>query len=92
MPAGSRAYMLEIFPKHADGRSHNALEVIDARWIDTETGVFINIITVRPKEGEKDVLQTKDKHVYRVSLNNDTNLSSLILEYHLGQRSLSFTR
>ena len=67
MPTGGRNYMLEINPGYTNGSPEDRLNVIDARWIDTETGVFIDITTVRPKEGERDILQVKDKHMYKVS-------------------------
>ena len=66
MPAGGRNYMLEINPGYTNGSPQDRLNVIDARWIDTETGVFIDITTVRPKEGTEGILQVKDKHVYNV--------------------------
>lgn len=58
--------MLEINPKYTNGSPEDWLNTIDARWIDTETGVFIDITTVRPKEGDKELLQVKDKHTYKV--------------------------
>ena len=66
MPAGGRNYMLEINPGYTNGSPKDWLNTIDARWIDTETGVFIDITTVRPKEGDKEILQVKDKHTYKV--------------------------
>ena len=66
MPAGGRNYMLEINPGYTNGSPQDRLNVIDARWIDTETGVFIDITTVRPKEGTDGILQVKDKHMYNV--------------------------
>lgn len=66
MPAGGRNYMLEINPGYTNGSPEDKLNVIDARFIDTETGVFIDITTVRIKEGEEGILQVKDKHEYKV--------------------------
>ena len=67
MPTGGRNYMLEVNPGYTNGSTEDHLNTIDARFIDTETGVFIDITTVRPKEGEKEILQVKDKHTYKVS-------------------------
>ena len=67
MPPGGRNYMLEINPGYVNGSPNDWLNVIDARWIDTETGVFIDITTARPKPGEKGVVQIKDQHQYEVS-------------------------
>lgn len=67
MPPGGRNYMLEINSGYANGSPDDWLNVIDARWIDTETGVFIDITTARPKPGEKGVVQIKDQHQYEVS-------------------------
>lgn len=59
--------MLEINPGYVNGSPDDWLNVIDGRWIDTETGVFIDITTARPKPGEKGVVQIKDQHQYEVS-------------------------
>ena len=67
MPSGGRTYMLEVNPGYVNGSPDDWLNVIDARWIDTLTGVFIDITTARPKPGEKGVVQIKDQHQYEVS-------------------------
>lgn len=67
MTTRSRIYMLEINPNYANDFSQDESDSADARWIDTEKGVFINIVTLRPKESEKEVLQTKNNHFYEVS-------------------------
>lgn len=63
-----RDYLLEINPHYSndeiDGANH-----IDARWIDTETGLFIDITTLRRNKtaqshGEADAMMVKDKHHY----------------------------
>jgi phosphorylcholine metabolism protein LicD len=63
-------YLLEINPNHVNGSVGDTLNVIDARWIDTDTGLFIDITSVRRNDdipsavlyGE---LMCKDKHFYR---------------------------
>ncbi|KAK3173784.1 hypothetical protein OEA41_007116 [Lepraria neglecta] len=57
-----RKYMLEVNPKYTDGSYHDYLNVIDARWIDIQTGLFIDITAVRPKEGFPDIICSKDQH------------------------------
>lgn len=57
-----RNYLLEVNPKYTDDSYEDRLNVIDARWIDTETGLFIDITAVRPRPGKKNVLCSKDQH------------------------------
>ncbi len=54
--------MLEINPGYMDGSYDDRLNVIDGRWIDTHTGLFIDITAVRLKPGKMDVVASKDKH------------------------------
>ena len=61
-----RDYMLEINPRYVDGSVEDDLNTIDGRYIDTETGLFIDITTVRPKEGASGILTCKDTHEYDV--------------------------
>ena len=63
-----RNYLLEVNPKYTDDSYEDYLNVIDARWIDTETGLFIDITAVRPRPGKKNVLCSKDKHEELVSV------------------------
>lgn len=64
-----RDYLLEINPHFAESEI-DASNPIDARWIDTETGLFIDIITLRSNEtaeslGDKENMFVKDGHGYR---------------------------
>lgn len=61
-----RDFMLEINPSYVDGSYDDYLNVIDGRWIDTRTGLFIDITAVRPKNRAKDVVGSKDKHEEKV--------------------------
>lgn len=61
-----RDYMLEINPQYLNGSMADELNTIDGRYIDTETGLFIDITTVRPKEGASGLLICKDTHEYDV--------------------------
>ena len=63
-----RDYMLEINPKYTDGSFEDRLNVIDGRWIDVETGLFIDITAIRPlkQKGKRGWVASKDKHEERV--------------------------
>ena len=66
-----RDYMLEINPDFGVMNEWNHLNGIDARWIDMQTGIFIDITAVRPNEtaaaeGNGEDLYCKDKHVFNV--------------------------
>ena len=62
-----RSYMLEINPGYTNDSSADRLNTIDARWIDVESGVFIDITAVRHKEGAPGMMHCKDTHHYAVS-------------------------
>lgn len=68
----SRTYLLEINPRYIVSSIDDWLNVIDARWIDTTSGLFIDITAVRKDitgdlTGNPGVLMCKDGHVYVVS-------------------------
>lgn len=68
IPEG-RDYMLEINPHYVNREQSDELNVIDARWIDTESGLFIDITTARynlTHPAGADMLVCKDGHEYRV--------------------------
>jgi len=63
-----RDYLLEINPHYANS-SVDGVNKIDARWIDTDTGLFIDITTLRRNTtaaalGLPDAMMVKDKHHY----------------------------
>ncbi|KAI9759876.1 MAG: hypothetical protein M4579_002001 [Chaenotheca gracillima] len=65
LPEG-KDYMLEINPRYIHSATDDRLNVIDARWIDMDTGLFIDITTVwkdkeNPGSGK---LNCKDRHHY----------------------------
>jgi phosphorylcholine metabolism protein LicD len=60
-----RDYMLEVNPHYTNGSIADWLNVIDARWIDTESGLFIDITTLRRNETADGNMYCKDKHHYR---------------------------
>lgn len=64
-----RTYLMEVNPRYTIRGVEDKLNVIDARWIDTETGLFIDISTVRANhtaraEGVEGAMMCKDKHHY----------------------------
>jgi phosphorylcholine metabolism protein LicD len=66
---GGRDYMLEINPHYVNDSIHDKLNVIDARWIDMDTGLFIDITTLRrdrqaESQGVLGRMMCKDKHHY----------------------------
>lgn len=65
MPRG-RNYLLEINPGYTNGSRSDKLNVIDARWIDVESGVFIDLTVVRHKKGDPGTMDCKDTHEYLV--------------------------
>src|SRR2546423_3686 len=73
-----RDYLLEINPNYVNREQTDRLNVIDARWTDTESGLFIDITTVRknythPVPG---TLSCKDKHSYRVRCSEESKTKS----------------
>lgn len=60
--------MLEINPQYVNGSAADFLNMIDGRYIDMDKGLFIDMTTVRQKEGSVGKLTCKDKHEYEVSV------------------------
>ncbi|KAE8350381.1 putative mannosylphosphorylation protein [Aspergillus coremiiformis] len=66
---GGRTYLLEINPNYVFRSMDDKMNVIDARWIDTSSGLFIDITAVRPdderrKDGDTGALMCKDGHTF----------------------------
>ncbi|CAK7202573.1 mannosyltransferase [Sporothrix eucalyptigena] len=67
LPEG-RDYLLEVNPHYTNRDQSDWMNVIDARWIDTETGLFIDITTARYDPSHpagEGILSCKDGHEYR---------------------------
>ncbi|KAJ5902708.1 hypothetical protein N7495_003236 [Penicillium taxi] len=69
---GSRTYILEINPNYVVKSIRDRMNVIDGRWIDTSSGLFIDITAVRKDDykrehGFSQALICKDKHHYTES-------------------------
>ena len=65
----AREYLLEVNPHYVNS-SVDTANAIDARWIDTDTGLFIDITTLRVNQtakalGIEGALMVKDKHHYK---------------------------
>ncbi|CAG8955697.1 hypothetical protein HYFRA_00010963 [Hymenoscyphus fraxineus] len=58
-----REYMLEINPHYINRSQLDSLNVIDARWVDMESGLFIDITAVR-YDPDLGLLECKDGHQY----------------------------
>lgn len=66
---GGREYLLEINPNYSNREQTDTLNLIDARWIDTESGMFIDITAVRYYHSHpagQGMLYSKDGHEFRV--------------------------
>jgi hypothetical protein len=47
----AKRYLLEVNPRFRNASTGDILNVIDARWIDIDTGLFIDITTLRVDKG-----------------------------------------
>lgn len=64
--AEGRKYLLEINQHYAVKDTRDRLNVIDARWIDMSSGLFIDITAVRKDEVKgSGWLMCKDRHTYQ---------------------------
>ncbi|KAK3304601.1 LicD family-domain-containing protein [Chaetomium strumarium] len=63
----SRSYLLDVNPFSTRVDRGNGMNVIDARWIDTETGMFVDITALMERDpaGEPGVVSCKNHHVYK---------------------------
>ncbi|KAK6432301.1 mannosyltransferase [Oleoguttula sp. CCFEE 5521] len=66
---GGRDYLLEINPHYHIDSPSDTTNVIDARWICTQTGLFIDITTLRQnrsaqEQGVDGAMMVKDNHHY----------------------------
>ncbi|KAK1239429.1 hypothetical protein MKX07_008917 [Trichoderma sp. CBMAI-0711] len=61
----SRTYLLDVNPHHVDIDRGDGMNIIDARWIDTSNGMFIDITGVREREADRPgIWSCKNKHRY----------------------------
>ncbi|KAF2737649.1 hypothetical protein EJ04DRAFT_487591 [Polyplosphaeria fusca] len=61
-----RTYLLEVNPHWSNGDERDTENVIDARWIDTTSGLFIDITTLRAaaQPSPPGAMVVKDRHHY----------------------------
>lgn len=67
---GTRTYTLDINPHYIVRTTLDRYNVIDGRWIDMSSGLFIDITAVRSDDsrraaGDKGALMCKDSHRYQ---------------------------
>lgn len=62
-----KTYLLDINPHYAALTKGNGANIIDARWIDTSNGMFIDITGLRERDPQKSpgVWSCKNNHRYR---------------------------
>jgi hypothetical protein len=92
---GGRDYMLEVNPHYKNREQTDKLNVIDARWIDTESGLFIDITTARYNLTHPDgvgMLSCKDGHEYLVRCVSHWEATSAQADALLGDIHLSLTK
>lgn len=94
--AEGRDYLLEINPFYVQTTERDRLNVIDARWIDTETGLFIDVTSVREdvvrrSVGIQGALMVKDRHRYLVRHPGPERTSGLV-DVFIGKRPVSAER
>ncbi|KAK0756972.1 hypothetical protein N5P37_010497 [Trichoderma harzianum] len=61
----SKTYLLDVNPHHVDLTRGDGMNIIDARWIDTSNGMFIDITAVRERDADMPgTWSCKNKHRY----------------------------
>ncbi|CAN8104451.1 unnamed protein product [Discula destructiva] len=63
----TKVYLLDVNPHHVDRARGNMMNVIDARWIDTDTGMFVDITGLGERPGARDVWGCKNNHWYKTT-------------------------
>ncbi|PHH91719.1 hypothetical protein CDD83_10497 [Cordyceps sp. RAO-2017] len=63
--SGPRRYLLDVNPHHADLTRGDGMNIIDARWIDTANGMFVDITGLRERDPARPGLWScKNMHRY----------------------------
>ncbi|KAJ4316673.1 mannosyltransferase [Neodidymelliopsis sp. IMI 364377] len=57
-----KKYLLEVNPNFVETSTADRQNVIDARWIDTSTGLFIDITTIHPVSTDSSAAKSEAKH------------------------------
>lgn len=59
-----KKYLLEVNPHFVDSSTGDMHNKIDARWIDTATGLFIDVTTVHPVPSDSTTEVERNKHKF----------------------------
>lgn len=62
-----KKYLLEVNPHFVDESTSDKLNKIDARWIDTSTGLFIDVTTVHPVPSDSTTKTERTKHKFSLN-------------------------
>jgi hypothetical protein len=64
-----KTYLLDVNPHHGDLTKGNGANIIDARWVDTSNGMFVDITGLRERDVERSpgVWSCKNNHRYRTA-------------------------
>lgn len=65
----TKVYLLDVNPNHSDRSRGNGMNVIDARWIDTSTGMFIDITGLAERDPSRapGIWACKNNHRYKTT-------------------------
>ncbi|KAI0598713.1 LicD family-domain-containing protein [Biscogniauxia sp. FL1348] len=65
----TKTYLLDVNPHHGDVGRGNGANVIDARWIDTSNGMFVDITGLAERDPDRapGVWSCKNAHRYRTA-------------------------
>lgn len=65
----TKVYLLDINPNHVERTRGNGMNVIDARWIDTSNGMFIDITGLAERDPKRapGVWACKNNHRYKTT-------------------------
>ncbi|KKY32797.1 putative mannosylphosphate transferase [Diaporthe ampelina] len=65
----TKVFLLDVNPNHVERVRGNGMNVIDARWIDTSNGMFIDITGLAERDPEKapGVWACKNNHRYKTT-------------------------
>ncbi|KKK20584.1 hypothetical protein ARAM_004044 [Aspergillus rambellii] len=69
-PNVQQSYLLDINPWARQRDHHEGLNIIDARWIDMQTGLYIDITGLSKLDPEKHPNQLQCKHDHKYQIND----------------------
>lgn len=71
-----KKYLLEVNPHASDPSTSDPHNKIDARWIDTSTGLFIDMTTIHPVPSSASAKSTEKHMIFLPQSDDDTTLSA----------------